>query len=77
MNQVTHYLDLSNVYGLNGSDALRTCLVLDHEQILLPPDEKSQQDCTLSKSVTGVEPPKDVKCFKAGIFNTAYICQVN
>lgn len=78
MNQVTHYLDHSNVYGsdLNDSLALRTFIggALNvtqrrghHELSLLPPDDAAETNCTLSKNVTGIEPPKEVKCFKAGL----------
>jgi peroxidase len=77
MNQVTHFVDQSNVYGsdLTETNELRTFIggALKvtprrghHGLVLLPPDEKAETNCTLSKNVTGIEPPKEVKCFKAG-----------
>jgi len=77
MNQVTHFMDQSNVYGsdLNETLSLRTltggALKITprrghHGLALLPPDENATTNCTLSKNVTGIEPPKEVKCFKAG-----------
>ena len=77
MNQVTHFMDQSNVYGsdLNETLSLRTFVggALKetprrghHGLALLPPDENAATNCTLSKNVTGIEPPKEVKCFKAG-----------
>ena len=77
MNQVTHFIDHSNVYGsdLNETMGLRTFVggALNvttrrghHELPLLPPDENATTNCTLSKNLTGIEPPNDVKCFKAG-----------
>ncbi len=70
-------MDQSNVYGsdLNETISLRTltggALKITprrghHGLALLPPDENSPANCTLSKNVTGIEPPKEVKCFKAG-----------
>jgi len=76
MNQVTHFIDHSNVYGsdLNETLGLRTfvggalnvTIRKGHEFALLPPDENATTNCTLSKNVTGIEPPRDAKCFKAG-----------
>lgn len=79
MNQITHLLDHSNVYGSDAEEAasLRTfrggLLKVTprkghHELDLLPPDENAdtQMDCALSKNFTGVEPSPDIKCFKAG-----------
>ena len=70
-------MDQSNVYGsdLNETLSLRTltggALKITprrghHGLALLPPDENAATNCTLSKNVTGIEPPKEVKCFKAG-----------
>ena len=78
MNQLTHYLDHSNVYGsdLEEQAALRTFVAGGlkvtkrkghHELDLLPPDEDVDMDCKLSKKLTGIEPPEEVKCFKAGL----------
>ena len=84
MNQVTHFMDQSNVYGsdLNGTLELRTftggALKVTprrshHELALLPPDLNAATNCTLSKNVTGIEPPKEVKCFKAGALHSVNI----
>lgn len=77
MNQLTHFLDHSNVYGSDNEEAtalrtlkngaLKVTPQKGHHQLdLLPPDEQSEDNCTLSKSVSGVESPHFVKCFKAG-----------
>jgi peroxidase len=77
MNQLTHFLDHSNVYGSDNKEAaeLRTfkngALKVTpqkghHELDLLPPDNDPEMNCTLSKAVTGIDRPSDVKCFKAG-----------
>jgi peroxidase len=41
---------------------------------LLPPDEIESQisSCALSKAVTGIDPPPEVKCFKAGEMNKQF-----
>ena len=69
-------MDHSNVYGSDAEDAaelrtfkgglLKTTPRGHHELDLLPPDLKADNNCTLSKAVTGVEPPAEVRCFKAG-----------
>lgn len=77
MNQFTHFLDQSNVYGFDDKSAreLRTFekgalkVTPRNELDLLPEDEESKVSCTLSKTVSGVDPPADVKCFKAGTNN--------
>ncbi|XP_059350851.1 chorion peroxidase-like [Daphnia carinata] len=74
MNQFTHYLDQSNVYGSDDKLAseLRTFqegkLKATHRSDLdlLPADEASKVSCALSKRVSGIDPPAEVKCFKAG-----------
>lgn len=74
MNQLTHFLDNSNVYGFNDKTAqeLRTFkkggmkVTPRNELDLLPVDEESKVSCTLSKTVSGIDPPTDVKCFKTG-----------
>lgn len=80
-------LDHSNVYGSDEEEAasLRTFhggqLKVTprkghHELDLLPPDTnpETEMDCALSKNFTGVEPPAEIKCFKAG---TSYITLSN
>ncbi|XP_046438483.1 peroxidase-like [Daphnia pulex] len=74
MNQFTHFLDQSNVYGFDDKTAreLRTfekggMKVTPRDELdLLPADEESKVSCTLSKTVSGIDPPTDVKCFKTG-----------
>ncbi|EFX63496.1 hypothetical protein DAPPUDRAFT_268331 [Daphnia pulex] len=74
MNQLTHFLDNSNVYGSDDKTAreLRTFkkggmkVTPRNELDLLPADEESKVSCTLSKTVSGIDPPTDVKCFKTG-----------
>lgn len=77
MNQITHFLDHSNVYGSDDEEAkslrtfrdgtLKVTPQKGHHQLdLLPPDNAAEDNCTLSKRVSGVEPPAIVKCFKAG-----------
>ncbi|EFX68983.1 putative peroxinectin, partial [Daphnia pulex] len=69
MNQFTHFLDQSNVYGFDDKTAreLRTFekgglkVTLRDELDLLPADEESKVSCTLSKTVSGIDPPNDVK----------------
>jgi peroxidase len=77
MNQLTHFLDHSNVYGSDDKDAAELRTFKDgalkvtpqkghHELDLLPPDNDPEMNCTLSKAISGIDRPKDVKCFKAG-----------
>ncbi|XP_046638989.1 peroxidase-like [Daphnia pulicaria] len=77
MNGISHYLDHSNVYGSDNkrAAALRTyengTLKVTHQKghydlDLLPPDNMAETNCTLSKAVSGIDPPDNVKCFKAG-----------
>ncbi|KAK4008306.1 hypothetical protein OUZ56_013450 [Daphnia magna] len=77
MNGNTHFLDQSNVYGsdVNTAAALRTFekgqLKVTrrkghHELDLLPPNNATQINCALSKAVSGIHPPPEVRCFKAG-----------
>ena len=78
MNQLTHFLDQSNVYGSDDDEAaalrtfkngaLKVTPQKGHHQLdLLPADNDPEMDCTLPKSVSGIEPPSSVKCFKAGV----------
>ncbi|XP_057375077.2 peroxidase-like [Daphnia carinata] len=81
LNDNTHFLDLSLVYGSNDKTAreLRTGANGElnvtlkqgkgfHKFDLLPQSEGSplQAPCTLPRELTGVEPPQNVRCFKAG-----------
>ena len=77
MNQLTHFLDNSNVYGSDEEEALALRTLkggllkvtprAGHRDLdLLPPDESPDMDCTLPKNLTGIEAPPEVKCFKAG-----------
>ena len=87
MNHNTHYLDLSAVYGSddqvarevrtfkNGAlNVTRLRNGYHYQMDLLPPDEIESQisSCALSKAVTGIDPPPEVKCFKAGEMNTHF-----
>jgi peroxidase len=38
----------------------------------MPGDNETTTDCTLSKALTGIDPPPEVKCFKAGETNTTF-----
>ena len=78
MNQLTHFLDSSNVYGSDDKEALALRTLQGgllkvtprsgHKDLdLLPPDNEPEMDCRLPKDLTGVEAPQEVKCFKAGI----------
>jgi peroxidase len=82
MNQNTHYLDQSGLYGSDDQLAgeLRTfekgALKVfvrpgkgchHHDMDLHPPDNETDVDCALSKAITGVNPPPEIKCFKAGL----------
>ena len=77
MNQNTHFLDGSQIYGSYSETAavLRTfskgALKVTprkghHDLDLLPPDNEAQTSCALPKFVSGIDPPAHVKCFKAG-----------
>ena len=78
MNQLTHLLDNSNVYGSDDEEAkalrtfksgqLNVTARGGHRMDLLPPDNNPEMECTLSKNLTGIDPPAEVKCFKAGTF---------
>lgn len=78
MNGNTHFLDQSNVYGSDDTAAaeLRTFVKgglkvnqqQNHHLDLLPPDNNTETNCTLSKPVSAVAVPVKVKCFKSGIF---------
>ena len=84
MNQNTHFLDSSQVYGSDDETAkiLRTfskgALNVTsrkghHGMDLLPPDNAARDNCTLPKSVSGIDPPSHVKCFKAGENETDHV----
>lgn len=76
MNGNTHFLDQSNVYGFDATAAaelrtfekgnLKVTKRTGHQLDLLPADDAAQNNCTLPKSVSGIDPPAEVKCFKAG-----------
>ena len=81
MNQNTHFLDLSAVYGSSDEVALEVRTFKNgalnvtrirkgyHYQMdLLPPDDVGPETstCALSKAVSGIDPPPEVRCFKAG-----------
>lgn len=78
MNANTHFLDMSVVYGSDDKTAeeLRTKeggklkispLKNHHEKRLLPPGpEPLGRPCSLARSVSGVEPSDEIKCFNAG-----------
>lgn len=82
MNQNTHFLDLSAVYGSDEQLArdLRTFKngALNVTRVkgkgkhcimdLPPPDDVGPEisTCALSKAVSGIDPPPEVRCFKAG-----------
>lgn len=85
LNQITHLLDHSNVYGsdkdeaaslrtFNGGQLKVTPPKGHHELDLLPPESNTdmEMDCKLSKNFTGVEPPAEIKCFKAGNLTVTY-----
>lgn len=77
MNGNTHFLDQSNVYGSDEKQSaavrtfqngtLKATPQKGHRELdLLPPDKSSETNCTLSKDISGIDPPADVKCFKTG-----------
>lgn len=78
LNDNTHFLDLSLVYGSDDktADELRTkekgklkinSPRSDHESALLPPGENPLgRPCSLAREVSGINPPADIKCFAAG-----------
>ncbi|XP_032795230.2 peroxidase [Daphnia magna] len=82
MNDNTHFLDASQVYGSDEKHAKQLRSTTDkgrldvthkwklpaghHQMDLLPPDNSVKDPCTLSKAVSGVDRPKHVKCFNAG-----------
>ncbi len=78
LNANTHFLDLSLVYGSDDASAveLRTnksgkmnVTSREGDLDLLPPTGNNSPlnaPCTLPKEVSGIDPPSDVKCFKAG-----------
>ena len=81
MNQNTHFLDLSGLYGSDDQVAAelrafdkgalkvlaRPRRGYHHDMDLHPPDNDTDVDCALSKAVTGIHPPPELKCYKAGI----------
>ena len=82
MNDNTHFVDASHVYGSDESKAkdLRSTVNQGHLRVthfwkfptghhqfdLLPANEESVVSCALSKAVSGIDPPEHVKCFDAG-----------
>lgn len=77
MNQITHFLDNSNVYGSDDEEAasLRTfnrgLMAITpqsgHDDLgLLPPDENPDMECQINRNITGVDPNPEHRCFKAG-----------
>ena len=82
MNDNTHFLDASPVYGSDDRKArdlrspdnqghLRVThfwkFPTGHHQFdLLPADEEIDASCALSRAVSGIDPPNHVKCFDAG-----------
>ena len=78
MNQITHFLDNSQVYGSDSETAVSlrtfnkgglkvTPRKGHHDLDLLPPDNQAAAgSCSLPKSVSGIDPPPELKCFKAG-----------
>ncbi|EFX86585.1 hypothetical protein DAPPUDRAFT_307784 [Daphnia pulex] len=78
MNANTHFLDLSLVYGSDAATAAElranssgklNVTSRGGDLDLLPPSGDSSPlsaPCTLPKEVSGIDPPADVKCFKAG-----------
>ncbi|KAI9554244.1 hypothetical protein GHT06_019516 [Daphnia sinensis] len=81
LNGNTHFIDLSLVYGSDDQKAgeLRSRVNGElsvfvkqgpgfHKFDLLPQTDSSPLNgpCSLPKAVTGVEPPENIKCFKAG-----------
>lgn len=82
MNQNTHFLDLSAVYG-SDDELARDLRTFKNGALnvtrrygrgrhctldLPPPDDESQEisTCALSKAVSGIEPSPKIRCFKAG-----------
>lgn len=80
MNQNTHFLDLSGLYGSDDKVAaelrtfekgalkvlIRPRHAYHHDMDLHPPDNDTDVDCALSRAVTGIDPPEEIKCFLAG-----------
>lgn len=77
MDQVTHFLDNSNVYGSSDEEALALRSFQGGElrvtprggrrnTDLLPPDATPELDCRLDNFTTGVNASADVRCFDAG-----------
>lgn len=82
MNDNTHFLDASHVYGSDEKEAKALRSATDkgrmdvthgwklptghHQMDLLPADASAKEPCTLSRAVSGIDPPKHVKCFHAG-----------
>ncbi|KAK4008470.1 hypothetical protein OUZ56_013610 [Daphnia magna] len=77
MNGNTHFLDQSNVYGSDEKQSaavrtfqngtLKSTPQKGHQGLdLLPSDDSADTNCTLSKDVSGIDPPDDVRCFKSG-----------
>ncbi len=82
MNDNTHFLDGSQVYGSDEKKAkdLRSIVNQGHLRVthfwkfptghhqfdFLPADDEATAPCTLSKALSGIDPPSHVKCFDAG-----------
>lgn len=77
MNQLTHFLDHSNVYGSDDEEAhelrafkgglLKVTPRSKHGELdLLPPDDDPEEECVEPVVLDGVDPSAESKCFKAG-----------
>ena len=77
MNQITHFLDNSNVYGSDDEEAaslrtfkrglLRVAAQGGHGDLgLLPPDENPEMECQANQNRTSFGAGPEHKCFKAG-----------
>ena len=78
MNQITHFLDASNVYGSNDEEArelrsfqggqLKVTSRSHHGELdLLPPDNTPDMECVRANGNRTSPLNKQFKCFKAGL----------